>query len=156
MLKGDLLESQSWLRCSPTCAGQGATPNSNLAGAVLILYLNLLTHIFTRSSYVDCTVRNLSCHTLVLRAVCCRLGFVVQWPVFRFSNESNKHNALLNWFPNSTTIKHEYSTEQTLNLIPHFSGALHFGRDSACCTCKLQLLCDIVCALFWRTTVRRA
>ena len=44
MLKGDLLESQSWLGCSPTCAGQGATPNSNLAGASLILYLNLLTH----------------------------------------------------------------------------------------------------------------
>ena len=44
MLKGDLLESQSWLRCSPTCVGQDVTPNSNLAGASLILYLNLLTH----------------------------------------------------------------------------------------------------------------
>ena len=43
MLKGDLLESQSWLRCSPACAGQDVTPNSNLAGASLILYLNLLT-----------------------------------------------------------------------------------------------------------------
>ena len=52
--------------------------------------------MFTKPSCVECTLRNLSCHTLVLRAVCCRLGFVVQWPVFRFSNESNKHNALLN------------------------------------------------------------
>ena len=42
MLKGDLLESQSWLRCSPTCVGRDVTPNSNLAGATLILYLNLL------------------------------------------------------------------------------------------------------------------
>ena len=44
MLKGKLLESQSWLKCPPTCAGQDVTPNSNLAGALLILYLNLLTH----------------------------------------------------------------------------------------------------------------
>ena len=44
MLKYDLLESQSWLRCPPTCVGQGVAPNSNLPGASLILYLNLLTH----------------------------------------------------------------------------------------------------------------
>jgi len=59
MLKGDLLESQSWLRCSPTCAGQDVAPNSNLAGATLILYLNLLTHI--------CGARvSRLCHTWVL------------------------------------------------------------------------------------------
>ena len=47
MLKGDALEPQSWLRCPLTCVGQDATPNSNLAGAILILYLNLLTHVHT-------------------------------------------------------------------------------------------------------------
>ena len=44
MLKYDLLEFQSWSRCPPTCVGQGVAPNSNLPGASLILYLNLLTH----------------------------------------------------------------------------------------------------------------
>ena len=39
MLEGDELEPQSWLRCPLTCVGQDATPNSNLAGAILILYL---------------------------------------------------------------------------------------------------------------------
>ena len=39
MLKGDLLEPQSWLRCPSTCAGQDVTPNSKLVGANLILYL---------------------------------------------------------------------------------------------------------------------
>ena len=47
MLKYDLLESQSWSRCPPTCVGQGVAPNSNLPGASLILYLNLLTHIYS-------------------------------------------------------------------------------------------------------------
>ena len=46
MLKYDLLESQSWSRCPPTCVGQGVAPNSNLPGATLILYLNLLIHTF--------------------------------------------------------------------------------------------------------------
>ena len=41
MLKGDELEPQSWLRCPLTCVGQDATPNSNLSGAILILYLNI-------------------------------------------------------------------------------------------------------------------
>ena len=50
MLKGDELEPQSWLRCPVTCVGQDATPNSNLAGAILILYLNLLTG--TRPTHV--------------------------------------------------------------------------------------------------------
>ena len=45
MLKYDLLESQSWSKCPPTCVGQGVAPNSNMPGATLILYLNLLTHI---------------------------------------------------------------------------------------------------------------
>ena len=53
MLKGELLESQSWLRCPPTCAGQDVTPNSNLAGAVLILYLNLLTHNCARKPFAQ-------------------------------------------------------------------------------------------------------
>ena len=48
MLKYDLLDSQSWLRCPPTCVGQGVATNSNLPGASLILYLNLLTHIWGR------------------------------------------------------------------------------------------------------------
>ena len=33
MLKYDLLESQSWSRCPPTCVEQHATPNSNLTRA---------------------------------------------------------------------------------------------------------------------------
>ena len=38
-IKCDLLESQIWLRCPPTRAWQGVTPNSNSIGANLIQYL---------------------------------------------------------------------------------------------------------------------
>ena len=54
MLKYDLLESQSWLRCPPTCVGQGSAPNSNLSGASLILYLNLLTHMCLSADWCCC------------------------------------------------------------------------------------------------------
>ena len=54
MLKYDLLESQSWLICPPTCVGQGVAPNSNLPGASLILYLNLLTHICYNKLTTNC------------------------------------------------------------------------------------------------------
>ena len=30
MLKYDLLESQSWLRCPPTCVGQGVAPKADI------------------------------------------------------------------------------------------------------------------------------
>ena len=45
MLKGDALEPQSWLRCPLTCVGQDATPASNLAGAILILFKPAHPHV---------------------------------------------------------------------------------------------------------------
>ena len=60
-----MLESQSWLRCSPTCVGQDVTSNSNLARVSLILYLNLLTHTSSRSQRTD-TPLSYSAHSLPL------------------------------------------------------------------------------------------
>ena len=65
-----MLESQSWSRCPPTCVGQGVSPNSNLPGASLILYLNLLTHIYSEYIYseYETSTYTLIIHTLSIHA----------------------------------------------------------------------------------------
>ena len=57
-------ESQKWLRCPPTCVGQGVAPNSNLPGASLILYLNLLTHTYTHTYSISPTIIYRQTHSI--------------------------------------------------------------------------------------------
>ena len=73
VLKYDLLESQSWSRCPPTCVVQGVAPNSNLPGATLILYLNLLTHIsfLLLTWYMSCFHLHVESSSFDL---CCKLN----------------------------------------------------------------------------------